>query len=150
MFEAIVRTGDTTAAPVLRLVLGIVFFAHGAQKLLGWFGGFGFSGTMGYFTDTVGIPGILAFLVIMAEFFGSLGVLVGLLTRIAAAAIGCVMLGAIFTVHLPNGFFMDWQNTGSGQGYEYHLLALGIVVALVIMGGGRASLDRMITRRRSA
>jgi putative oxidoreductase len=146
MYQKIVHTDEDIAASVLRVVLAVVIFPHGAQKLLGWFGGYGFTGTMSYFTDSLGIPWILAVLVVLAEFLGSLGLLVGLLTRIAAFGIGMNMLGAVFIVHLQNGFFMNWQGSKAGEGFEYHLLALAIVVALLIKGGGRWSLDRKLTR----
>ena len=116
---------------------------HGLQKTLGLFGGQGFSGTMAYFTGQ-GMLAALAFLVILAESAGSLGLIVGLLTRIAALGIGCVMVGAILTVHLPNGFFMNWFGNQKGEGFEYHLLAIGIALALLVGGGGRASIDRSL------
>ena len=129
----------------MRLVLGIVFFPHGAQKMLGWFGGFGFSATMGFFTHQ-GIPAIFAFLAIAAEFFGSLGLIVGFLTRIAAFGIMCNMVVAVATVHAPNGFFMNWSGQQKGEGFEFHLLVLGIGLALLIWGAGAASIDRLLTR----
>ena len=129
---------------VLRLALGVVFFAHGAQKMLGWFGGFGFKGTMGYFIQVAHIPAPLAFLAIAAEFFGGLGLILGLLTRVAAFGITVNMLVAIFTVHLANGFFMNWLGQQKGEGYEYHLLVLAITVALMIRGAGAFSLDRAV------
>src|SRR5580700_9180251 len=109
MIRDIVSTDDSIATAILRLVLGVVFFAHGAQKLLGWFGGFGFSGTMGFFTGQMHIPAPFAFLAIAAEFFGGLGLIVGFLTRIAAFGIAVNMLVAIWMVHAPFGFFMNWS-----------------------------------------
>ena len=144
MFQKIVNTSDDYKLTLLRLVFGIVFFAHGAQKMLGWFGGFGFKGTMGYFTQVAHIPAPLAFLAIAAEFFGGLGLILGLLTRVAAFGITVNMLVAIFTVHLANGFFMNWLGQQKGEGYEYHLLVLAITVALMIRGAGAFSLDRAI------
>src|ERR1700683_5065734 len=114
----VMATGNDVALTILRVVLGTVFFAHGAQKMLGWFGGFGFHGTMGFFTN-MGMPAPLAFLIICTEFFGGLGLIVGLLTRIASFGIGCLMIGAIFMVHLPNGFFMNWMGNQKGEGFEY-------------------------------
>ena len=145
MLRKLLATDDNIGTTVLRLVLGVVFFAHGAQKMLGWFGGHGFSATMGAFTG-MHIPAALAFLAIAAEFFGSLGLIVGLLTRIAAFGIFCNMVVAILAVHLRNGFFMNWMGTQKGEGYEYHLLVLAITVFLMIRGGGAASLDRMLSR----
>src|SRR5215472_6262566 len=109
MFRKLVATDNDYATTMLRLVLGLVFFAHGAQKMLGWFGGFGFSGTMGFFTGTMHIPAPLAFLAIVAEFFGGLGLIFGFLTRIAALGIAVNMLVAIATVHSAVGFFMNWN-----------------------------------------
>jgi putative oxidoreductase len=109
MFQRIVNTKDDWAMTIVRLVLGVVFFAHGSQKLLGWFGGFGFSGTMGYFTHSLGIPAPFAFLAIVAEFFGGLGLIVGFLGRIAAFGIMCNMIVAITMFHWHNGLFMNWS-----------------------------------------
>lgn len=141
----IFSTDESKATAILRLVLGLVFFAHGAQKLLGWFGGFGFAGTMGYFTGTMHIPAPLAFLAIMAEFFGGLGLILGFLTRIAAFGIAMNMLVAIATVHRANGFFMNWDGTQKGEGFEYHLLVLAIAAFLILRGAGALSVDRAIT-----
>src|SRR5262250_3618638 len=99
MFRRLLATDDNTATVILRLVLGVVFFAHGAQKMLGWFGGYGFSGTMGYFTGTAHIPAVFAFLAIAAEFFGGLGLIFGFLTRIAAFGILSNMIVAVAMVH---------------------------------------------------
>jgi len=107
MLKRVMSTSNDVTFTILRLVLGVVFFAHGAQKMLGWFSGYGFHGTMGFF-EHLGMPAPVAFLVICTEFFGGLGLIVGLLTRIAALGIGVEMIGAIFMVHLANGFFMNW------------------------------------------
>jgi putative oxidoreductase len=147
MFKKLIQTNDDTTATVLRLALGLVIFPHGAQKVLGWFGGYGFSGTMDAFTHQMGIPAALAFLAIMAEFLGSLGLITGLLTRVAALGIGFTMAVAALTVHLPNGFFMNWFGNQKGEGIEYFILAIGAALALVIRGGGAASLDRQIAAR---
>lgn len=144
MLKKLVHTQNDFAFTLLRLVLGIVFFAHGAQKMLGWFGGYGFKGTMGAFTQTMHIPAPLAFLAIAAEFFGGLGLIVGLLTRVAAFGITVNMLVAIFTVHAANGFFMNWTGQQKGEGFEYHLLVLAMTVVLMIRGAGALSLDRAI------
>jgi putative oxidoreductase len=131
---------------VLRVLLGIVFFPHGAQKVLGWFGGAGFSGTMGMFTEKMGVPAFLAFLAILAESGGALALISGFLTRVAAFGIACNMVVAIFMVHLPNGFFMNWFGKQQGEGFEYHLLVIAIAIALIIKGGGW-SIDGMIARK---
>ena len=144
MIRKLFATDDNTATAILRLVLGVVMFAHGAQKMLGWFGGYGFSGTMGFFTGTMHIPAPLAFLAIAAEFFGGLGLIVGALTRIAAFGIAVNMIVAIVTVHAPFGFFMNWSGTQKGEGFEYHLLTLAVTAFLMIRGAGAFSLDRVI------
>src|ERR1700692_1836795 len=131
MIRKLIATDNDIATTILRLVLGVVFFARGAEKMLGWFGGYGFSGTMGFFTQMMHIPAPFAFLAIAAEFFGGLGLIVGLLTRVAAFGITVNMLVAILTVHLANGFFMNWTGQQKGEGFEYHLLVLAITVALM-------------------
>jgi len=145
MAKKLMSTSNDVALTTLRLVLGIVFFAHGAQKMLGWFGGFGFQGTMGFF-EHMGMPAPVALLIICTEFFGGLGLIVGLLTRIAALGIGVEMIGAIFMVHLPNGFFMNWMGTQKGEGFEYHLLAIAIAAALLLRGAGAFSVDRALSK----
>jgi putative oxidoreductase len=137
-------TGDSWAPLPLRLALGVVFFAHGSQKLLGWFGGPGFSGAMGYLTRMEGLPWIIGLLVIVIEFFGGLAVLLGLLTRPTVFAIGVEMVGAILKVHAANGFFMNWSGRQAGEGFEFHLLVIAMVLALLVLGGGRWSVDRAL------
>jgi len=144
MIRRLFGTDDSSATSILRLALGVVFFAHGAQKMLGWFGGYGFTGTMGYFTGVMHIPAPLAFLDIAAEFFGGIGLMLGFLTRIAAFAIGVIMLVAIVTGHHAFGFFMNWTGTQKGEGFEYHLLVLGMVAFLTIRGAGAFSVDRVL------
>ena len=145
MLRKLLVTDANTATVILRSVLGVVFFAHGAQKMLGWFGGYGFSGTMAYFTGPAHIPAVFAFLAIAAEFFGGLGLMFGFLTRIAAFAISVNMLVAIATVHGGVGFFMNWTGNQKGEGFEYHLLVLAMTAFLMIRGAGAFSLDRAIT-----
>lgn len=141
------QTDDTWTGLILRLTLGLVMFPHGAQKLLGWYGGFGFSGTMGFFTETMHLPWLVAFLVIVGECFGSLGLIAGLLTRFTAASFIVIMLGAITTSHLQNGFFMNWFGKQQGEGYEYHLLVIGLSLALLMTGAGKWSVDRLIAEK---
>ena len=147
MFAWLFQTNGSAAGLILRLTLAGVMFPHGAQKALGWFGGEGLTPTLQFFTSA-GIPPVLAWLVIAAEFLGPLGLAVGLLTRLAALGIAGVMIGAIKMVHWKNGFFMNWSGTQQGEGFEFHLLALGMALALVIMGGGAASVDRSLTSSR--
>ena len=141
----LLSTPNDFTLTLIRLVLGVVFFAHGAQKMLGWFGGYGFHGTMGFFTEKMGIPAPFAFLAICAEFFGGLGLIVGLLSRIAAFGIICNMLVAIATVHYANGFFMNWFGNQKGEGIEYHLLAIAMGLVIVIKGAGAFSLDHLLS-----
>ena len=140
------QTNDNFSYWVPRVMLGCVMFPHGAQKLLGWFGGFGFTNTMTYFTQTAGLPWVVAFLIIMGESFGSLGLILGFFTRLSAFGLICIMLGAIITVHIPNGFFMNWFGKQAGEGFEYHLLVIGISIPLLINGGGKHSVDSLINK----
>ena len=147
MFRKLIQTDADPVATLLRLTLGIVIFPHGAQKALGLFGGYGFTGTMGFFTGQLHIPALFAFLAIAAEFAGSLGLISGLLTRVAAFGIFCNMLVATALVHWNVGFFMNWYGAQQGEGYEYHLLAMGLALAVMIRGGGAASADRALRQR---
>lgn len=147
MLKRLMQTDDDPGMLIVRLALGIVMFPHGAQKLLGWFGGNGFAGTMQFFTSQLGLPAAVAFLVIIAEFFGSLALIVGFLGRIGAFGVLCVMLGAIVLVHLPNGFFMNWYGNQQGEGFEYHLLAIGMALAVIVRGSGAFSVDRSMSDR---
>ena len=146
MFGKLIKTSDDPVALLLRLTLGVVIFPHGAQKLLGWFGGPGYGGAIQFFTQQLHIPALFAVLAIVAEFAGSLGLLSGFLTRIAAFGILCNMLVATYTVHFANGFFMNWYGTQKGEGFEYHILAAGLAVAIMIRGGGAASVDRALSK----
>lgn len=133
---------DQAIAPVLlRLSLALVMFPHGAQKALGWFGGYGWSGTMGFLTGQIGMPGFAAAGVILLEFLGPLLLAAGLLTRAVALSFVGIMLGAIATVHWTHGFFMNWAGAQQGEGFEFHLLVIGMALALVLQGGGRWSVD---------
>ena len=145
MIRRLWATDDSVATSILRVGLGAVFFAHGAQKMLGWFGGFGYAGTMNFFTGMMHIPAPLAFLAIAAEFFGGLGLILGFLTRIAAFGIGVNMLVAIMTVHRDFGFFMNWTGTQKGEGFEFHLLVVAMVAFLMIRGAGAFSVDRVLS-----
>jgi putative oxidoreductase len=130
-----------------RVLLGLIMFPHGAQKLLGWFGGYGYSGTMGFFTETMHLPAPLAFLTILAESLGAIGLVLGAGTRLAALGIVSVMLGAIFTTHIHVGFFMNWLGGQPGEGFEYHLLAIALAIPLVIRGAGALSVDGFLAER---
>ena len=145
MFKKLLATVDDSTLTFMRLMLGIVFFPHGAQKVLGWLGGYGFSATMGFFTTH--IPAPLAFLAICAEFFGSPGLIFGLLTRIAAFGIAMNMLVAVLMVHMHIAFFMNWSGAQKGEGYEYHLLALALAISIIIRGAGAFSIDRALSSK---
>lgn len=128
---------------VIRLAVGLTILVHGSQKALGLFGGQGFSATMSVFESKMGIPAIFAFLAIVAEFFGSLGVVFGFLTRLSALGVSIVMLVAM-KISLPNGFFMNWYGAQKGEGIEYFIPVLGVLLALMITGGGELSLDSLL------
>jgi putative oxidoreductase len=150
MIRKLTATSNDGAITILRLVLGVIFFAHGAQKMLGWFGGYGFTGTMGFFTGILHIPAPFGYLAIAAEFFGGLGLLLGLFTRVAAFGILCNMVVAVALLHRHVGFFMNWTGTQKGEGYEFHLLVLGATLFLMIRGAGAASIDRLLSSPPSA
>jgi len=146
MFGRLLQTDPRNyALTVLRVVLGFVFFAHGAQKALGWFGGYGFSGTMGFFTHDLGIPAPFAFLAICAEFLGGIGLIVGFLSRVAAFGIACNMVTAIYLIHIKFGLFMNWNGDQKGEGFEYHFLALGMTLAIMLSGAGALSIDAALS-----
>lgn len=144
MKKIIVTNSNNTAALAARLALGIAILPHGAQKLLGLFGGYGFTGTMGFLTTQAGLPYIFALLVILIEFFGSLFLIFGLLTRVSAFGFIALFLGVVFTSHLQNGFFMNWTGAQKGEGIEYFILLFGLAIVLLITGGGKGSVDAVI------
>jgi putative oxidoreductase len=139
--KKLLATVDDNTLTLMRLILGVVFFLHGSQKLLGWFGGFGFSGTMNFFTSMLHIPAPFAVLAICAEFFGGIGLILGLLARVAAFGIAVNMVVAVLMVHFGNGPFMNWYGNQKGEGYEYHLLALALAIPIIIRGAGAFSVD---------
>ena len=144
MKNKIFKTNDSHIGLILRTTLSLVVFPHGAQKLFGWFGGYGFSCTMGFFTETVGLPWIIGFLVIILESIGAIALLAGFATRIVALSYVLLALGITFTSHVENGFFMNWAGNQAGEGYEFFILWIGIAIALTSMGGGKYSIDRNI------
>lgn len=143
----VLETSDDRTLTLMRFVLGAVMFAHGAQKALGWFGGPGFGPAIEYFGQTLGIPAPLAVLAIGAEFLGGLLLMAGLLGRLSALGIAVIMLVAAWMVHWPHGFFMNWSGGKTGEGFEYHLLALALAVALVVRGSGAWSVDRWLVAK---
>ena len=148
MNKIIATNSSNSASLIARLALGLTIFPHGAQKLLGWFGGYGFTGTMGFFTTQVHLPYIVGFLFILIEFFGSLFLIFGFLTRLSAIGLMGIYVGAIITVHAANGFFMNWNSApGKGEGWEYFIMLFGLALIALIWGGGRASIDAAITTK---
>jgi putative oxidoreductase len=144
MFQKVLTTDKEVSYLILRVLLAMVFFPHGAQKVFGWFGGNGFSATMGFFTQKAGIPAVLAFLAIMAESLGSVALFVGFLTRIAALGIAVNIVVCALMNHVQHGFFMNWFGNQKGEGIEYHILVLTITLVLMIRGGGIWSVDNSL------
>ena len=128
-------------ALIARISLGVVMFPHGAQKLLGWFGGKGFDATMAGMTGHMGLPSFVVLMVILIEFFGALFLIFGFSTRLAALGIIGEFIGVVFMVHIHNGFFMNWTGTQKGEGVEYFILLFGLAIISLIAGGGMASID---------
>lgn len=147
MFAWIFRTRREIAPAIIRIILGVVFFAHGAQKMFGWFGGPGFTGAMEFFVRGMHVPPFFAFMAMAAEFFGGIGLILGFLARAAAFAIFVEMVVAVRLVHRPNGFFMNWTGTQKGEGFEYHLLVFAMAAAIMIAGSGAFSIDGAICRK---
>jgi putative oxidoreductase len=140
--QKVFKTNNDWTGLLLRLTIAAVILPHGAQKLLGWFGGYGFTGTMQFFTGTVGLPWLIGFLVILLEFLGSLLLIAGLGSRIIAASMIILFIGIIFTSHIQNGFFMNWFGNQKGEGYEYFLLLIGLSASLLLNGSGKLSVDK--------
>ncbi|HEX8698683.1 MAG TPA: DoxX family protein [Myxococcaceae bacterium] len=148
-FERLLATDRALAPLVIRLAVAVVMFPHGAQKLFGWFNGGGFSGTRAFFIETLNIPAPLAYIAIFTEALAVVGLFIGLLTRPAALGILSIMVGALI-LFPPHGFFMNWSGNQGGEGLEFHLLMIAASLALIISGGGRASLDGWLARRMGA
>jgi putative oxidoreductase len=145
--QKLFQTSNSLGPTVLRVFLGCIIWAHGAQKLLGWFQGFGFEGTMYYFTEMRGLPAIIGFLVIVTEFFGSIFLIAGVLTRVWSAAMVVLMASIIISTHWQYGFFMNWTGSAKGEGFEFFLLAMGMAASLTITGAGRFSIDAALQNR---
>lgn len=150
MLKGLLKTSDSIVDLLLRLTLAVVFFPHGAQDVLGWFGGFGLAGTWEFFTQKMGIPAFFAALAITAEFPGSIGLFFGFLARVAAFGIFCVMATAVWAVHSKVGFFMNWfgKMPAGNEGFEFHLLALALSLAVMARGAGAFSIDGAIAGKR--
>jgi putative oxidoreductase len=147
MIKKLLQTDGNISGTILRVALGAVMFPHGAQKLLGLFGGAGFSASLKWFESTFHIPFVFALLAILAESLGAVALITGFLTRVAALAIAVDMIVAVYLVHWKLGFFMNWMGNQKGEGLEYHILAAGIALALVVRGGGPWSIDRVLTKK---
>jgi putative oxidoreductase len=147
LIRKVLGTRPAAAPAVARVALGLVMFPHGAQHALGWFGGYGFSGTLGWMTDTLGFPAPAAALAIAVELLAPFALVAGVGGRLAAAGIIGLMLGALGT-HVPNGFFMNWFGAMKAgvEGYEYHLIAIALGAVVVVEGSGALSVDRLLTR----
>ncbi len=146
--RAFLATDPDWSATAARVTLGAVMLPHGAQKLLGWFGGPGFGDAMGFLTGPMGLPAPLAALIILIESLGALALVLGIAGRAMAAGVAAIMVGAIATVHYANGFFMNWGGSQPGEGFEYHLLAIGLALVVMLRGSGAASVDRLFVRNR--
>ena len=147
MIRKFFATDKSFAETILRVMLGVVMFPHGAQKLLGWFGGRGFAATVQGMSSNFHIPEFLVVLVILTESAGAVALGLGFFTRLAGLAIVVDMACAIVLVHMDVGFFMNWSGKGAGEGYEYHLLVIAIGLALMIKGGGLWSVDGAIAKK---
>ena len=145
--KTLLTTNPKIGFSIARLTLGLVIFPHGAQKLLGLFGGYGYSATIDFFTTQMGLPGIIAFSIIMIEFFGSISLILGFISRFWALSLAGMFLGLIYTTQLEHGFFMNWFGNQAGEGFEYSLLIIGLALSIVINGSGKWSIDKLISKK---
>jgi len=146
MKNKIFNTNNDWTGLVTRLSIGLILFPHGAQQMLGIFGGYGFSGSMVFLTGTLHLPWLIAFLVITIQFFGSIFLVTGFASRIWSITLVVIFIGTIFTAHIGNGFFMNWYGTQKGEGFEYALLVVGLSIATLINGSGKYSIDNIILK----
>lgn len=148
MFQKIINTKDDISPFVIRVTLGIVMFAHGSQKMLGWFSDHGATWTVEMWQKWWGFPPAITWAVIFGEFFGPIFMVFGFCTRIMACITTAIMIGAMYFVTFKWGFYMNWYTESTrGEGYEYHILVLGICLALFIKGSGKYSIDRALMKR---
>lgn len=147
MLNIIFKTTDNLNWLLLRVALGVVMLGHGLQKSLGWFGGFGWDGSMKYFTEFVGLPSVLAAFIILIESAGAILLILGTGGRIMAALMGIVIIGALIVDHSAHGFFMNWLNTQKGEGIEFDILFLSIATVLSFSGSGKFSIDRWLYKK---
>ncbi len=145
--NTIITTDSVIGFSIARLTLGLVLFPHGAQKLLGLFGGYGYSSTMDFFTTQMGLPGIIAFSIIMIESIGSISLVLGFFRRVWALSLIGMFIGIIITTQLEHGFFMNWFGNQAGEGYEYSLLIIGLSLTVLVHGSGKLSIDKLISKK---
>jgi putative oxidoreductase len=146
MIHLLFGTQNDWSGLILRIALGVVMLPHGAQKFFGWFGGYGFSATIDFFTKSMKLPWLISVLVILIELFGAVGLILGFASRAWALGLMIIMIGAIYTTNMKNGFFMNWFGNQPGEGYEYHLLVIGICIAVMLTGSGKYSFDNLIPK----
>lgn len=149
LIHTLLSTQSNIGFSISRLTLGLVLFPHGAQKMLGLFGGFGFTWTLEFFSQQMGLPTIVGLSVITIEFFGSMSLILGLLSRFWALAFMGLFMGIIFTSQWQHGFFMNWFGNQEGEGFEYSILIIGLALSTLINGSGEYSLDNILTKKRS-
>ncbi|WP_299626877.1 DoxX family protein [uncultured Tenacibaculum sp.] len=146
--KQLLKTNPIIGFSIARWTLGLVMFPHGAQKLLGLFGGYGYSSTMDALTTQMGLPAIVAFSVIMIEFFGSISLVLGFFSRFWALSLAGMFTGIIITTQLEHGFFMNWYGNQAGEGYEFSLLVIGLALSIVVNGSGKWSIDGLISKNK--
>ncbi len=146
LVKTLLTTSPNIGFSISRLTLGLVIFPHGAQKLLGLFGGYGYSATMDVLTTQLGLPSMVAFLVIMIEFFGAISLILGFFSRFWSLSLAVMFVGIIYTTQIDHGFFMNWYGNQAGEGYEFSLLVIGLAISIVVNGSGKWSLDTFITK----
>ncbi|NJB72336.1 putative oxidoreductase [Saonia flava] len=147
LVKTLLTTNPSIGFSIARSTLGLVVFPHGAQKLLGLFGGYGYSSTMDFFTTQMGLSGIIAFSIIMIEFFGSISLILGFISRFWALSLAGMFMGIIYTTQLEHGFFMNWFGDKAGEGYEYSLLIIGLALTIIVNGSGKWSIDNLIYKK---
>ena len=149
MKKLLITNTENWSALVARLVLGATVFAHGAQKLFGWFGGYGFEGTMGFLTGQVGLPNFIALMVILIESVAAVMIIAGVFTRVAALGIFGLFTIIMLKFHSAHGFFMNWAGNQKGEGIEYFIILLGVTLTLIIAGGGKAIVDAVLVNNKN-
>jgi len=147
LVKTLLTTNSNIGFSIARLTLGLVIFPHGAQKLLGLFGGYGYFSTMDFLTTQMGLSGIIAFSIIMIEFFGSISLILGFISRFWALSLAVMFMGIIYTTQLEHGFFMNWFGNQAGEGYEYSLLIISLALTIIVNGSGKWSIDNLISKK---